>query len=98
MLAGTARPAVQLRALNSMQLSPAPGLPREEAPVRGSDPLRGQAPPGHRPARPARTPGRAPMSPVLEKTPLTLHAETAADLMTPSPVSIREDASIREAI
>jgi CBS domain-containing protein len=30
--------------------------------------------------------------------PLSLRAETAADLMTPNPVSIREDASLREAI
>jgi CBS domain-containing protein len=37
-------------------------------------------------------------APVLEKAHLSLHAETAADLMTPNPVSIQADASIREAI
>ena len=29
---------------------------------------------------------------------LTLHADTAADLMTPSPVSVRQDATVRELV
>jgi CBS domain-containing protein len=29
---------------------------------------------------------------------LTLHAETAAEMMTPNPVSVREDATLREAL
>jgi len=39
------------------------------------------------------------MNLAIEASPmLHLRAETAADLMTPNPVSIREDASLREAI
>src|SRR5436189_4357946 len=39
------------------------------------------------------------MTPVKTRSiPVVLEAETAADLMTPNPLSIRDDASVREAI
>src|SRR5438132_12038583 len=36
--------------------------------------------------------------PTLDKRPLRLHAETAANLMVPNPISLRGDANVREAL
>src|SRR5438477_7037330 len=36
--------------------------------------------------------------PTVDKRPLLLHAETAADLMVPNPISLRADANVREAL
>jgi CBS domain-containing protein len=36
--------------------------------------------------------------PVQAAAPLQLHAETAADLMVPNPISLRADANVREAL
>src|SRR5690242_1685330 len=37
-------------------------------------------------------------TPILEKRPLRLYAETAADLMVANPISLRADANVREAL
>src|SRR5262249_60743793 len=69
--------------------------PSPPAPGAGADPSGGLAPPRPRPERSLIMKVHA----TLETAPrLVLHAETAADLMTPNPVSVSENALLREAL